>query len=229
MQSKPWVAELVKEAPIINPSLLAADFGNLQSELRRMEEAGAKVFHVDIMDGHFVPNLSIGVPVVQAIRRNTHLPLDVHLMLDNPGDYIEPFRKAGADSLLIHIEAVPEPTEILNQIRALGAAPGLVCNPATPVDRLLPWVELCDIVLLMSVNPGFGGQSFHSEVLEKAPILRERMRKDALLSIDGGVNEKTIHACAQAGVQLLVAGTSSFGADDYAQQLALLRDKALHG
>lgn len=225
MTSTPWVADLVREKPIIAPSLLAADFANLQREVRRMEEAGAKVFHVDVMDGHFVPNISVGVPVVASLRKITDRPLDVHLMITDPEKYAPAFIRAGADSVLFHIEAVPEPTELLRKIRQLGAAPGLVLNPETPVEALLPFVGDCDLVLTMSVHPGFGGQAFIPGVLEKVRVLKKAVRSDTLLSIDGGIDPETIAEAAAAGVDLFVVGTSAFGAPDYAQRLDLLRRK----
>ncbi|MDO5579947.1 MAG: ribulose-phosphate 3-epimerase [Planctomycetia bacterium] len=226
MKSADWVRSLVGETPVILPSLLAADFANLVSEVRRLEAAGAKVLHIDVMDGHFVPNISIGVPVVESLRKITNLKLDVHLMITNPEKFIVPFQKAGADSILFHVEVVPEPRDLLRKIRDLGVAPGLVSNPTTPVEKLLPWVDDADIILTMSVQPGFGGQKLNPEVFDKIRTLRKHIRPDTLLSIDGGVNEKTIAACAQAGVQLFVAGTGVFDADDYTQRMADLKKLA---
>lgn len=226
MESEPWVKLLVSESPIIAPSILAADFANLAEEVRLVEEAGAAVLHIDVMDGHFVPNISIGVPVVKSLRNVTRLPLDVHLMISEPEKYIDAFRDAGADSMLVHIEVVPDPTAILNRIRSLGAAPGLVLNPDTPVESVLPYVGLCDIVLVMSVHPGFGGQEFKPEVLSKVRTLKKYMRPDAMISIDGGVNADTVEACSAAGVDLFVAGTSIFDADDYGEQMDLLKRRA---
>lgn len=226
MESKPWVAELSKRKPVIAPSLLAADFARLGEEVRRVEAAGARVLHVDVMDGHFVPNISIGVPVVESLRKITKLPLDVHLMITDPARYAEPFIRAGADSVLFHIEAVPEPTELLRKIRSLGAAAGLVINPQTPVETVLPFVDDCDIVLTMSVQPGFGGQAFKPEVLDKVRVLKERVRPDVLLSIDGGIGLGTISEAAEAGVDLFVAGTAVFGADDYGERMAKLEELA---
>lgn len=226
MESQPWVQGLVGQKPVVAPSLLAADFACLADEVRRVEEAGAKVLHVDVMDGHFVPNISIGVPVVESLRKITKLPLDVHLMISDPEQYAGPFIAAGADSVLFHIEAVPEPTALLKKIRALGAAPGLVLNPATPVEAVLPYVDDCDIILTMSVQPGFGGQAFKPEVLHKVRTLKRAVRPDTLLSIDGGIGLKTIRQAADAGVDLFVAGTAVFGADDYTERMAKLRELA---
>ena len=214
--------KLIPEVPTVNPSLLAADFGNIEREIKRLEEGGAKVLHLDIMDGHFVPNISIGVPIVESIRKITQLPLDVHLMLDNPERFIGPFRKAGADFLTIHIEVHPDPRSILDEIRRLGAVPGLAINPPTPPEKLLPYLDYCSIVLSMSVMPGFGGQKFDQTVLEKVRLFRQNSKTPMLLSIDGGVNEETIASCAAAGANLFVAGTAVFKADDYGTQMKKL-------
>lgn len=221
--SFPWVQELCRHKPVICPSLLAADFANLQREIRLVEEAGARVLHVDVMDGHFVPNISIGVPVVASIRKITRLPLDVHLMISDPARYAEPFIEAGADSLLFHIEAVPEPVELIGRIRALGAAPGLVLNPKTPAEAVLPYAPLADILLTMSVQPGFGGQKFMPGVLEKVRKFKQVARSDTLLSIDGGIGKWTINEAARAGADMFVAGTSVFDAVNYAERIRLLR------
>lgn len=208
------IASLYLSRPLINPSLLACDFGRLTEEIRAAEEAGAKILHLDIMDGHFVPNLSFGIPVVEAIRRSTDLPLDVHLMLDQPGRYIEPFRKAGADLLTVHLEVLPDPRPMLDQIRKLGAVPGLSLNPPTPVESLLPFVGECGIVLVMSVMPGFGGQSFDERAAGKLRAIRSVAAETTLISVDGGINGETIVRCAAAGANTFVAGTAFFGAED---------------
>jgi len=205
--------------------MLACDFAHVEREIRQAEGAGARILHLDIMDGHFVPNLSFGVPVVEAIRRVTDLPLDVHLMLSEPGRYVKPFREAGADLITIHIEVVPEPVALLEEIRALGAAAGLTLNPPTPVERVEPFLDACDLVLVMSVMPGFGGQEFDRAALGKLRRLRE-LGSRALLSVDGGVNERTIASCAAAGADLLVAGTAFFGHKDYTQRLEELTSLA---
>ena len=217
-----WVADLAAVGPLINPSILAADFGNLEREIRRIEQAGAKILHLDIMDGHFVPNLSIGVPVVEAVRRITELPLDVHLMLSEPQKYVKPFRKAGADIISVHIEVLEDPRPLLDEIRSLGAAAGLAHNPPTRIEKLAPFVRDAELVLTMSVMPGFGGQSFDASVLEKVAYLHENVAPGTLISVDGGVNESTIAACAKAGCNLFVAGTAVFGASDYAERMQAL-------
>lgn len=225
-ESFPWVRDLIQEAPVIAPSLLAADFADLRRELIQLKEAGVKVLHIDVMDGHFVPNISIGVPVVESLRKATDMKLDVHLMISDPEKYIEAFRKAGADSLLVHIEAVPNPTELLRKIRDLGAAPGLVINPDTPAEAVFPYIEEADLFLTMSVQPGFGGQAFRPEVLEKIRQIKKRARPDTIFSIDGGIHPSTIAQCAQAGVQMFVAGTAIFGKENYEKQIELLKNLA---
>lgn len=223
------IQDLLANQPVINPSLLAADFTKLGSEIRHLEEAGAQILHLDIMDGHFVPNLSMGIPIVESIRKITDLPLDVHLMLDNPADFLVPFRKAGADLLTVHIEVLPDPRPVLERIRNLGAIPGLSLNPPTPLETVLPFLEYCDLLLNMSVMPGFGGQTFDRTVLEKIRVLdtyKERTGAELVLSIDGGMNEETIGEAAKAGTNLLVAGTAIFKANDYMTQMPLLRNLA---
>ncbi len=227
MKSELWIQDLIKEKPVIAPSILAADFANLEKEICAVKAAGAKVLHIDVMDGHFVPNISIGIPVVSSLRKITDLKLDVHLMIENPEKYIEAFRNAGADALTIHIETTPNPVALLEKIRALGAAPGLAFNPNTSVDTILPWIDYADIILTMSVQPGFGGQAFRPEVLEKVKILRKYARPDTILSIDGGVNETTIPACSKAGIDLFVAGTAVFGASDYSKRIDNLVELAI--
>lgn len=219
-----WTAEKLREkvcpsGVAVLPSLLACDFAQLKDEVQAVEEAGAKALHLDIMDGHFVPNLSFGVPVVEAIRRSTDLPLDVHLMLDNPAEYVEPFRKAGADLITVHAEVLEDARPLLERIRQLGAGAGLSLNPPMPVEQIEPALSCCDLVLVMSVMPGFGGQSFNPVALEKLAWLRDHPSCDAVLEVDGGVNQETINACAEAGAELLVAGTAVFGAEDRCERM----------
>jgi ribulose-phosphate 3-epimerase len=234
------LADLHAAAPLVAPSLLACDFTCLGEEVRRVEQAGAKLLHLDIMDGHFVPNLSFGLPVVEAVRRSTRLPLEVHLMISEPGRYWRRFREAGADLLTIHIEAVPEPRALLGEIRASGAAVGLSLNPPTPLATLDGCLDLCDLVLVMSVMPGFGGQAFESVALEKLRTLRGangtapfsstqksgQSRSGPLLSIDGGVNLETAGACAAAGAELLVVGSALFSQKDYGRFLGTMTELA---
>ena len=201
---------------------MAADLANLEREIHRLEDAGARVLHLDVMDGHFVPNLSFGLPVVEAVRRVTDLPLDVHLMISEPGRYIERFHQAGADFLTFHIEAVDDPAAMLDRVHDLGAAAGIAISPPTPVERLEPCLDRCDLVLLMSVDPGFGGQHFHPEAIKKANWLRRRVAPHAVLSIDGGISTDTIGPCAEAGVEWFVVGTHLLGYPDYRLRMAEL-------
>jgi len=215
MSASRILQNLRSAAPLVAPSLLSCDFAELREEIRRVERAGARLIHLDIMDGHFVPNLSFGIPVVEAIRRSTELPLDVHLMISEPARYVRRFREAGADLLTVHIETLPDPRPVLEEIRSLGAAAGISLNPPTPVERLDGCLDLCDLVLVMSVMPGFGGQSFDPAALEKLRRLRTMTRPDVLLSVDGGVNLETVGACAEAGAEMFVTGSALFSQDNY--------------
>jgi ribulose-phosphate 3-epimerase len=211
--------DLHAAAPVVAPSLLACDFAELREEIRRVERGGARVLHLDIMDGHFVPNLSFGLPVVQAVRRSTDLPLDVHLMISDPARYLRQFREAGADLLTVHIEVLPDPRPVLQEIRALGAAAGISLNPPTPLETLSDCLDLCDLVLVMSVMPGFGGQTFEPVALEKLRRLRALVGSRVLLSVDGGVNVETVGLCAEAGADLFVAGSAVFSQSDYGRSI----------
>jgi ribulose-phosphate 3-epimerase len=216
---------LRKAAPGVLPSLLLCDFGNLEREVRRLEEAGAPALHLDVMDGHFVPNLTYGMPIVETVRRLTRLPVDVHLMIASPERYLSQFYDAGADVITIHREAVDDPRPVLEDIRNLGAGAGLALNPATPLEEIEPALDLCDLVLVMSVPAGFGGQSFHPVALEKLRRLRD-LAPHVLLEVDGGVNLSTVTDCAAAGAQLFVVGSAIFRHDDYAVQVRRLTESA---
>jgi ribulose-phosphate 3-epimerase len=197
----------------IAPSILASDFAHLADEVRKVEEAGADVLHVDVMDGHFVPNISIGIPVVQCLRKATRLPLDVHLMIEQPEVYIPEFIRSGASRVLIHQEATAHLDRALAMIREAGAEAGAVINPATPVLMLVDVLEKVDTVLVMSVNPGFGGQKFIPNSLEKIrqlSQLRSRYNANFRIEVDGGVDSGNIADLAQAGANTFVAGTSIF-------------------
>jgi ribulose-phosphate 3-epimerase len=223
------VSRLLDSVPLIAPSLLAADFADLRGEIERLEQAGAQVLHLDIMDGHFVPNISFGIPVVEAIRRTTDLPLDVHLMIAEPGRYLKAFRNAGADLLTIHIEAIDDPASLLKEIRSLGAGAGISLNPPTPLETIEPYLDACDLVLAMSVMPGFGGQDFQMAALDKMRRLRTMAGERLLISVDGGVNSQTIHSCAQAGANYFVTGTALLGHADYGQRIQRLLALAQNG
>ncbi|MFH1569875.1 MAG: ribulose-phosphate 3-epimerase [Gemmatimonadota bacterium] len=210
----------------VAPSLLASDFSRLAEEIRRVEAAGADCLHLDIMDGHFVPNLSFGIPVVEAVRRVTRLKLDTHLMLSSPGEFVGPFRQAGADSLTVHLEVAAPLGDLIARIRASGAECGVALNPATPVDGVLPYLGDLDLVLVMSVEPGFGGQPFRPEVLDKVRRLRAHLDAhglDAVIEMDGGISPTTAPACRQAGARLLVAGSAVFRSSDPAAVIRQLR------
>ena len=219
-------AELAAAAPIVLPSLLLCDFGRLADEIHGLEQAGVKALHLDVMDGHFVPNLSYGPLLVEACRRATDLPLECHLMISEPERYIDDFRNAGATSMTIHIEAVPEPRPVLERIRSLGAMAGLALNPGTPLERITGVLDACDLVLVMSVQPGFGGQKFQPVALEKLRRLHELAPAGLLLEVDGGVNESTIKSCAEAGAHLFVVGSAIFGSNDYSASVRQLSQLA---
>ena len=232
MSRRRHLRELASAAPVVLPSLLLCDFGHLADELDRLEEAGARALHLDVMDGHFVPNMSYGLTLVETIRRLSDLPLDVHLMIANPteNEYLVRYYHAGADVLTIHAEALDDPRSALEQIAALGASAGLAINPPTPVESIEGCLDLCDLVLVMSVQAGFGGQAFDPVALEKLRWLRDRTSngnaEDVVLEIDGGINEETIGPCAEAGAQLFVAGSAIFRGDDYPRSIATLRERA---
>jgi len=217
----------------IAPSILAADFSRLGEEIRAVEQGGADVIHVDVMDGHFVPNISIGIPVVASLRKATRLPLDVHLMIERPEDYIEEFIRAGAARVLIHQEATVHLDRALSLIREHGAEAGAVINPATPVAALSEVLDKVDTVLVMSVNPGFGGQKFIPGAVEKIRQLnqwRARYNGGFRIEVDGGVDAGNVAELAQAGVNTFVAGTSIFHTPDpaaAARQLRKLTAEAL--
>ncbi|MFO0755951.1 MAG: ribulose-phosphate 3-epimerase [Byssovorax sp.] len=199
----------------IAPSILSADFGRLAEEVRAVEAAGADWIHVDVMDGRFVPNITIGPLIVRAVRAATKLPVDVHLMIVEPERYVEDFRKAGASFISVHVEASPHLHRTLQQIRGLGAKAGVVLNPHTSEESIRHVLGDLDLVLVMSVNPGFGGQSFLPSALPKLRALRERIDREGLaveLEVDGGVAEKTAAAVVDAGARVMVAGSAVFGA-----------------
>jgi len=211
----------------VAPSILSADFSCLEREIRKVEPE-ADMLHLDVMDGHFVPNITFGPLVVEAVRRITPIPLMVHLMITDPSKYAEAFARAGADLLLFHLEAVPDPSGLLSQIRSLGPKPGLVLNPETSEEAAFPWLGEVDLLLVMTVHPGFGAQRLIPETLDKVARIRERILKEGLslpIAVDGGINPETAPLAVSAGAEILVAGNAIFGTDDPLTAVRKLRGK----
>ena len=205
----------------IAPSILSADFADLGREIKSVEDGGCDWIHVDVMDGHFVPNLTIGAPVVKSIRKVTQLPMDVHLMIDEPVRYVEDFAKAGSDWLTVHVEAVKDMKGTLEAIGAAGMKKGMSLRPGTPVEDLEPYLKDLDLILIMSVEPGFGGQSFMPEMMGKVRWLRSRF--SGLISVDGGISTVNAPQALEAGADILVAGTAVFRQPDREQAINALR------
>ncbi len=208
---------------MVAPSILSADFANLEKEIKAIAAAGADWVHVDVMDGRFVPNITIGIPVVKSLKKVSPLPLDVHLMIEEPERYVEDFIKAGSDYLTIHVESTKNPAEVLKRIRTLGAKAGITLRPRTALEDILPLLPLCDLVLVMTVEPGFGGQSFMHDQVIKITRLREeitRLNLNCLIEVDGGINADTAKICHQADVY--VAGNYVFS-QDYAAAIRTLQ------
>ncbi|MEL6896367.1 MAG: ribulose-phosphate 3-epimerase [Planctomycetota bacterium] len=212
--------------PAVLPSLLLCDFGDLKGELSRLEAAGTRALHLDVMDGQFVPNMTYGMPIIQGLRRHTHLPLDVHLMIQDPMQYASQFVDAGADLLTLHVEAISDTPDAIAKLRDLGVGVGLTLNPDTPLETVLPYGGDVDLILVMSVNAGFGGQAFNPVALEKLRTLRSQF-PDLVLEIDGGINIDTIGSAAQAGCDLFVVGSGIFKQDDYSVAMQGL-NRAMH-
>jgi ribulose-phosphate 3-epimerase len=219
----------VTDRIVIAPSLLAADFARLGEEAAAVERAGADWLHLDVMDGHFVPNITFGPLVVKALRPHTRLPLDVHLMIAPADPYIAAFAEAGADHISVHPEAGPHLHRTLQLIRSLGKKPGIVLNPATPVETIAHVLDLADLIMVMTVNPGFGGQAFIASQLAKIATVRRMIDatgRDIALQVDGGITPTTAGQVLTAGADTLIAGTSVFGSKDYAKAIKDLRDAA---
>lgn len=209
---------------IVSPSILSADFANLERDIKRVEKAGADWLHIDVMDGHFVPNITIGVPVTASIKKVANIPLDVHLMIENPQKYIEPFAKAGADILTFHYEAVlpDEVTQLTEYIKSFGIKAGMSIKPKTPVEEVLKYLPNLDMLLIMTVEPGFGGQKFMSDCAEKIKPARE-IAPDLIIQVDGGINAETGRICKNFGANSLVAGNYIYNSEDINRAIALLK------
>jgi ribulose-phosphate 3-epimerase len=213
----------------IAPSILSADFARLGEEIHRVEAAGADLIHFDVMDGHFVPNLSIGIPVLESVRKITRLPLDAHLMIEEPARYLEPFVKAGANSISVHEEVCPDLPAIARQMHDLGIHASVAINPESKVDRILAAAAHFDMILVMSVHPGFGGQGFIADTLEKVRTVRrelDRLKLAIDLEVDGGIKVDNISAAAEAGANVFVSGSGIFGKPDYAKIIGEMRRAA---
>lgn len=210
---------LPASGPIIAPSMLKCDYAHLGDQIAQLDRAGAKVLHWDVMDGHFVPNLSYGAMVIAGTRKQTNLFFDAHLMISDPEKYLDDYVKAGCDAITFHIEAVPDPRSLLKRIRNAGVLAGLAINPKTPADGVLRVLDDVDLMLVMSVEPGFGGQSFMPEVLPKVTQIRQAANPRTLISIDGGIGPTTIEAASKAGARLFVCGSSVFDQSDFAHAM----------
>ncbi len=207
----------------VSPSILSADFANLERDIKRIEDGGADWVHVDVMDGHFVPNITIGVPVVASIRKVTKLPLDVHLMIENPEKYVEPFVKAGADILTFHYECGTDIKKTIDLIKSFGIKVGLSIKPKTTPDVVFPYLKDLDLLLVMTVEPGFGGQKFMQDCADKIPVIKEKVPENLIIQVDGGINAETARICTFYGANSLVAGNYIYKSADIKSAIKSLR------
>lgn len=215
--------QTVKRSFLLAPSMLAADMSRLGDEIRKLEGAGVDLFHFDIMDGHFVPNLTIGFPVIESLRRHTKLPFDAHLMIENADRYLDDFARVGCNWLSVHVEACPHLDRTLTKIKDLGMRAGVAINPGTSLHTLDVVLDRVDYILVMSVNPGFGGQSFISDSLKRVKEFKKMLRADQLIQMDGGIKRQNIAEVVQAGVDVVVMGTGLLAAGDYLSEVRHLR------
>lgn len=208
---------------IISPSILSADFANLERDIKLVEEAGADWLHIDVMDGHFVPNITIGVPVVKSIKKVSSVPLDVHLMIESPQNFVKEFIEAGANIITFHYEAVQDVSSVIRLIKSFGVKAGLSIKPKTRVNEILPFLKELDLILVMTVEPGFGGQSFMHDCAQKIAEIKQNASENLIIQVDGGINNVTGHICTSLGANSLVAGNYIYGHKDINQAIKSLR------